>query len=196
MITIRRADVRDVEPLGQIINDCAEYGLMLHRPLAGLYERVRDFRVAVRDQADGGERVVGVCGLTVIWGDLAEVASLAVAPEARGRGLGKRLVAACLDDARQLGIRRVMSLTYERQFFEKLGFHVVDRQSLPLKVWSECVHCPKNQHCDEIAMIRVLDDVPELSAPRPQAPPADKYIVPVTLSGRAAGGGPHAAGPR
>jgi len=72
-----------------------------------------------------------------------------------------------------------MTLTYEQAFFEKLGFGVVDRQQLPLKVWSECIRCPKNQACDEIAMTLVLQDVPELGVPKPVAPPVDQYIVPI-----------------
>ncbi len=72
-----------------------------------------------------------------------------------------------------------MTLTYEQASFEKLGFTVVDRQQLPLKVWSECIRCPKNQACDEIAMTLVLDDVPDLGVPKPTAPPPDQYVVPI-----------------
>lgn len=174
---IRRAQITDVPVIAKIINDCAEYGIMLPRSLASLYEKVRDYQVAV----DDGGRVVGVCGLSVLWANLAEVYALAVTPDQRGKGVGRKLVEAVVEEARQLGIRRVMSLTYERAFFEKLGFGVVDRQTLPLKVWSECVRCPKNQACDEIAMVRVLD-VPEISAPKPEAPPRSEYIIPLTTS--------------
>lgn len=202
MESIRRATVADVPAMATLINDAAEFGLMLPKSLASLYENVREFVVAVDDEreqprehvAGGGSGqdgpldpahapgVVGVCGLSVVWANLAEVVSLVVAPSHRGRGLGKRLTRACLDEAAALGIRRVMTLTYERQFFEAMGFAVVDRAKLPLKVWSECVRCPKNQACDEIAMLREIEGVPELSAPRPQAPPRDAYVVPVTLS--------------
>ncbi|MDX1682141.1 MAG: hypothetical protein R3336_03375, partial [Phycisphaeraceae bacterium] len=92
---------------------------------------------------------------------------------------GGRLVEACVDDARHLNVRRLMSLTYEQAFFERLGFSVVDRQQLPLKVWSECLRCPMNQACDEIAMLRVLEDVPEIDGPSPARPAPDAYIVPV-----------------
>ena len=156
--------------MGHIINDAAELGLMLPKSQAVLYENIREFFVAESESVNpeggsegenkGGE-VVGVCGLSVIWANLGEVVSLAVASDQRGRGLGRRLVEACLEDARQLGIRRVMSLTYEQAFFERLGFGVVDRQNLPLKVWADCVRCPKQEACDEIAMIRVFDDIPE-----------------------------------
>ena len=169
--------------MARIINDAAEFGLMLPKSLATLYENVREFQVV---EGDATGEVVGVCGLSVIWANLAEVVSLAVAPSQRGKGLGKQLVLACLDEARQLQIRRVMSLTYEQAFFERLGFGVVDRQELPLKVWADCVRCPKNEACDEIAMIRVLDDVPEL--PDVARPPAGggRFEAPVMITATAA----------
>ena len=78
----------------------------------------------------------------------------------RGKGIGSKLVGWCIDEAKRLGIRKLMSLTYEQRFFERLGFKVVSKESLPLKVWSDCVKCPKNDACDEIAMVLELADVP------------------------------------
>ena len=176
---IRRAYIKDVPSIAKIINDCAEYGQMLHRSLSYLYEHVRDFHVIVEDG-----QVVGVCGLSVVWSNMAEVYALAVAPEYRGRGLGKRLVLACIVEAEELGIAKLMTLTYERAFFEKLGFTVLDRQQLPLKVWSECLRCSKNQACDEIAMVREVEGIDEILVSRPSAPPMDKYVVPVISSTR------------
>ena len=171
---IRHAGIQDIPAISQIINDCAEYGLMLHRSLAFLYEHVRDFHVAIE-----GDRVAGVCGLSIVWADLAEVYALAVHPDFRRHGLGTRLVLSCVDEAEELGIRRLMSLTYEQKFFERCGFSVVDRQTLPLKVWSDCVRCAKRQACDEIAMIRIMQDVPEFHAPQPPAPALGSFEVPV-----------------
>jgi len=175
--SIRRALTADVPAMGQIVNDAAEYGLMLHRSFSYLFEHVRDFVVKV----DENDHVVGVCGLKVIWANLAEVYSLAVMPSQRGRGAGRALVEACVEEARQIGVRKLISLTYERTFFEKLGFEVVDRQKLPLKVWSECLRCAKNTACDEIAMIRVLEDVPDVAAPPLPQPDESEYVVPVQL---------------
>ncbi len=175
-VNLRRARVDDVPEIGAIINDAAEFGLMLPKSWSQLYENVREFVVAV----DPDDDVVGVCGLSIIWADLAEVVSLAVMRKYRGRGLGRKLVEAVLDEARALKIRRVMSLTYEQAFFEKLGFAVLDRQKLPLKVWADCVRCPKNEACDEIAMIKVFDDVPEPPVPPPSPP--SSFEPPVVLT--------------
>ena len=173
---IRRALTSDVSAFGQIINNAAETGSMLHRSLAELYENVRNFHIAVEN-----DQVVGVCGLKVVWADLAEIYALAVTQEMRGRGWGRRLVQACIADARSVGTRRLMSLTYEKTLFQKLGFAVVDRQQLPLKVWSECLRCSKNKCCDEIAMIYVLEDLPTLTESVPAVPQPGEYVVPVEL---------------
>ena len=157
---IRPATIHDVPRMQAIINSHAELGRMLFKSYAQLYETLRDFAVYELDND-----VVGVTGLAIIWADLAEVRSLAVAEGHQGRGIGKQLVNWCIDEARRLGIRQIMSLTYEQAFFEKLGFIVVDKDTLPLKVWSDCVRCPKRDGCDEIAMIRDLPEVPHIQGP-------------------------------
>jgi amino-acid N-acetyltransferase len=146
---------------------------MLFKSLAQLYESLRDFAVYELDETAGsgngtpaGRKIVGCCALTIIWADLAEVRSLAVDSHYQGRGIGRALVEWAVAEARRLNIRKLMSLTYEQRFFEKLGFDVVPKESLPLKVWSDCVRCPKRDGCDEIAMLRTLPDVPIIEAPR------------------------------
>jgi amino-acid N-acetyltransferase len=154
---IRNATIHDVPKISDIINSHAELGKMLFKSYAQLFEAIRDFAVFV-DDATG--EIVGCVALSVIWADLTEVRSLAVDEGQRGKGVGTRLVRWCIDEARRLGIRKLMSLTYEKRFFEKLGFEVVQKEALPLKVWSDCVKCPKNENCDEIAMVLTLHDVP------------------------------------
>jgi amino-acid N-acetyltransferase len=157
---IRPAKLSDVPRIQAIINSHAELGKMLFKNYAQLYENVRDFAVYV---AEGD--VVGCVALGIIWADMAEVRSLAVADGFQGRGIGKALVQWCIEDARRLSIRKLMTLTYEQRFFEKLGFVVVQKEALPLKVWSDCVRCPKVLNCDEIAMVLELLDVPILEGP-------------------------------
>ncbi|MGE5608762.1 MAG: N-acetyltransferase [Bacillota bacterium] len=167
---IRAATVYDVVRIQQIINSHAELGKMLFKSLAQLFESLRDFAV----YEEKGQ-VIGCVGLTIIWADLAEVRSLAVDDSCRGRGVGRKLVEWTIEEARRLNIRRVMSLTYEQRFFEKLGFTVVEKDSLPLKVWSDCVRCPKREGCDEIAMVRVLPDIPPIQLP--SAPPTPHGVA-------------------
>ena len=163
---IRSATIHDVPAMQAIINSHAELGKMLFKSLAELYEHLRDFAVW---EEDGHIR--GCAALTIIWADLAEVRSLAVDTHHLRRGIGRDLVNWTVAEARRLGIRKLMSLTYEQTFFEKLGFAVVEKDTLPLKVWSDCIRCPKREGCDEIAMLRVLDDVPSIELPKASPTP-------------------------
>ena len=173
---IRPATIHDVPRIQEIINSHAELGKMLFKSYAQLYEDLRDFGVC---EVDGD--VIGCAALTIIWADLAEIRSLAVDERFRGRGVGRSLVEWTVSEARRLGIRRLFALTYEQGFFEKLGFEVVQKDTLPLKVWSDCVRCPKREGCDEIAVVRVLADV---EAPRlPSATPTPHGVsIPVLES--------------
>lgn len=150
---VRPARVSDAERICELVNEYAERGLMLHRSLESVYRSLRSFLVA---EDDG--RVVGCAAVEVFWGDLAEIRSLAVAPDRRGGGIGAALADAAIRDAARLGISRLFALTYESGFFERFGFEIIDRGLLPEKVWSVCLNCPKADACDEIAMIRRIED--------------------------------------
>jgi amino-acid N-acetyltransferase len=170
---IRPATIHDVPRMQAIINSHAELGKMLFKSYAELYENLRDFAVY-----DIEGNVVGCVALAILWADLSEIRSLAVDAAYQGRGIGRRLAEWCIDEARRLQIRKIMSLTYEQKFFEKLGWVVVSKESLPLKVWSDCVRCPKRDGCDEIAMVRELPEVP--MAVMPTAPPTPRGVsIPV-----------------
>src|SRR3954469_20506988 len=175
---IRPATIHDVPRIQEIINSHAELGKMLFKSYAQLYESLRDLAVAEREGPSSAPQVVGCAALTIIWADLAEIRSLAVDDSYRGRGVGRQLVEWAIEEARRLQIRRIMALTYEQTFFAKLGFEVVEKDELPLKVWSDCVRCPKRDGCDEIAMVRTLSDVPMMVMPT--APPTPKGVsIPV-----------------
>ena len=153
---------------------------MLFKSYAQLFENLRDFAVY---QDDATKEVAGCVALSIIWADLAEVRSLAVDDSQRGKGIGTKLVQWTVEEARRLQIRRIMSLTYEQGFFEKLGFVVVAKETLPLKVWSDCVRCPKNENCDEIAVVRTLEDVPVPAIA--SAPPTPRGVSIPVLGGLA-----------
>lgn len=150
--TTRPARVEDAPAIFELINEYAERNIMLHRSMESLYESLRDFIVA--QDADG--RIIGCVALDIFWADLAEIKSLAAAPDARGQGVGYSLLAAAVGQAGRLGIGKLFALTYEQEFFARQGFDVIDRNDLPEKVWRECIACPKVDNCDEIAMMRIL----------------------------------------
>ena len=145
---IRTAKIGDVKRIHQLLTGFASEGLMLPKSLSELYENIRDFYVYEEDGA-----VVGTGCLQICWEDLAEVCSLAVDPSVKGRGIGRLLVAKTLEDARSLGINRVFALTYQVDFFRKLGFGELDKAELPHKIWRDCIKCAKFPDCDETAMV-------------------------------------------
>ena len=148
-IRLRKARVGDVKNIQALVRDCAARGELLPRALTHLYKHVRDFHVA--ELEDG--RLAACCGFSIIWEELAEICSLVVENSFRGQGLGRRIVQACLGEADGLGVRRSFALTYQVEFFKKLGFAEVDKDVLPQKIWADCVHCPKYPDCDETAML-------------------------------------------
>jgi amino-acid N-acetyltransferase len=102
---------------------------------------------------DDQQHIVGCGALVILWGDLAEIQSLAVASQKLGQGYGKKIVEELIDHARALEIPKVLTLTYQVDFFAKLGFVVTDKDAVPRKTWGECLECPKLECCDETAMI-------------------------------------------
>lgn len=148
MSLVRNATMADVPAMHGLITHHAELGRMLFRSHADLYEHLRDFFVF--EQAGV---VLGCCAVELVWRDLAEVKSLAVAEEHRGRGIGRALVEAALREATRLGITRLFALTREPEFFARLGYRVVPKETLPHKVWTDCIRCPVQANCDEVAMV-------------------------------------------
>src|SRR5579862_4498400 len=145
---LRKARTADVPAMQRLINGFADKGAMLHRSLSELYENIRDFFVIEQEG-----KVVGCAALHVSWKDLAELKSLAVTEAAQGRGYGRQLIQACVEEAETIGIERVFALTYVPELFVKMDFEVVDKALLPRKVWTECVYCPKFPDCGEIAVL-------------------------------------------
>jgi len=151
-MNVRSAKISDVEAIHGLISSYAERDRMLFRSIADIFENLQTFTVV---EAEG--KVVGCCALEVIWADLAEVKSLAVDQANKEKGIGRLLVGAAIDQARLLGVPRLFALTLEAEFFEKLGFEVVEKDTLPMKVWSDCARCPKQENCDETAVIKAVE---------------------------------------
>jgi amino-acid N-acetyltransferase len=131
-----------------LINRFADKGQMLARPLSEIYESIRDFFV-IRE----GENIIACAALHVSWSDLAEIRSMAVAEDSQKKGLGAKLVAACLQEAEGLGIKTVFCFTYRPEFFKRHKFVDIEKMELPRKVWTDCFRCPKFPNCDETALI-------------------------------------------
>jgi len=146
---LRKARIGDVKTIHRLINISAGKGEMLPRSLMDIYGSLRDFYVY---QDEGQNEIRGICAMSIIWENLAEIRSLHVDEEHRMEGIGRKLVEACT-----LELFRVFTLTYKQEFFHKLGFLEVKRSTLPEKIWSDCFRCSKYpDFCDEVAMILEL----------------------------------------
>lgn len=158
---VRAARETDIGAMKALIDRYAAEDRMLERSDAFLRGNLADFIVT-----DDDGTFLGCAALAVITKDLAEVRSLAVAPEVGGRGVGKAIVRACVERARERGLRRVFALTLVPDFFIKCGFTLTSLGRLPEKSASECPVCPKRFACDEHAMLLHLDGTtPEALAP-------------------------------
>ena len=151
-MNVRPAHQQDVERIATIIGHHASQGLMLPRSFGALTAALDSYVVA-----DAGGHIVGCGGLDVYTSESAEIYGLATAPEGSPHGTGRAIVQALIERARKDKIARVFALTLAPGFFAKMGFKTVAHTDLPLKVWKDCIACPKYGNCDEIAMLLDLD---------------------------------------
>ncbi|MBQ1941397.1 MAG: N-acetyltransferase [Selenomonadaceae bacterium] len=145
----RKARFQDAETIYNLIYDYAQKGEMLARSRNTIYETMRDMVVAENEDGE----VVGVGGLHITWDSLAEVRSMAVSPKYKRHGIGSGIVKELIREGKEMGVKKIFTLTYKPQFFVTLGFREVKKEDLPHKVWKECIDCPKFPDCDETAMI-------------------------------------------
>lgn len=132
--TVRRARTADVPAIKSLVEPLAEQRILMAKETVAYYEGLPEFRIA---EDDDGE-VVGCGALHIMWEDLAEVRTLATAPDVRGRGVGHVLVEELLEEARSFGVDRVFCLTFEVEFFRRHGFEVMaDQSAVDPRIYSE-----------------------------------------------------------
>ena len=152
MITLRKANVHDVDSIHKLVDHYAARGMLLAKSPFKIYRNLQSFFVA-----EENGKVIG-CTSLIVWGkDLAEICSLAVDRRCTKKGTGRKLVLKCIDEAKKLRIPQIIVLTYQDRFFEKLGFHLVDKDLFPRKLVWDCLECPKLEHCDERAYLKDLN---------------------------------------
>lgn len=152
LLTVRAAAEADVSAIHRLLEIYAARAVVLSRSEEDIRFYLGNFVVA---EIDGVVR--GCAAVRDFGNNLLEVRSLVVEPGFQGKGIGRAMVEAIIAGLR---IRRresgwrLFALTYQREFFEALGFEVVDRAKFPEKIWSDCSKCPKRDCCDEIAMLK------------------------------------------
>lgn len=147
-ITIRRARLPDVGAIVKVTKVFGEEGIMIPLSIGDTLERLRAFQVAVDDAGE----IVGCVAVDATWDFLVEIRSLAVRKDCHGHGIGRMLMDAALADARDFGAQEAFTLTYVPDFFTRFGFSIVNRDTLPHKVWLACVKCPRFPDCGEVPM--------------------------------------------
>jgi len=149
--TVRKATMGDIHAVLKLINGYATNGIMLPRTEFEMSENIRDFTVAY-----SGSQLLGCGALHFYTPTSGEVRSLAVEPALKTHGVGRLIVEALEREALDNGLHAIFAFTYVPDFFRKVGFREVERGELPLKVWKDCVRCPKFSCCDEIAVVKAL----------------------------------------
>ena len=147
MPIIRQAELRDVPALLSMINEYADKRLLLPRTFVDLCENIEEFKVA----EENGK--VLACGALKLYDEeIAEIRSLCVEPGRKSSGLGRALTEHLLSQAEDRQLKTVFALTVVPEFFQKCGFHEAPRENFPMKIWRDCLLCPKLFHCDEKTM--------------------------------------------
>jgi len=149
--TLRKASLEDVDAIYNLLQYFAERKLLLPKTKDQLFHQIRSFRVIY-----SANQLVGSAQLDIFTSELAEVKSLAVHEDFHCHGLGRLLVEDCEKEAMTMKVKNIFALTYQVKFFEKLNYRLVDIQSLPEKVFKECVVCPFYGACNENALLKNL----------------------------------------
>ncbi len=151
-IELTKAKLSDIPKMQELVIPEVEAGIILVRTADEIATNIRSYILAKEEGA-----LVGFCALHIHTDSLAEIRSLVVREDKRGKGIGESLIAKALDEAKSLGLQKVLSLTYKQSFFEKLGFVEIPKESLPEhKIWADCIKCKHFPICNEVSLIKTL----------------------------------------
>lgn len=152
MITYTKAKLSDIVSMQEVVKPEVEKGIILFRSADEMATNIRSYILA-KDEGT----IIGFGALHFHADDLAEVRSLVVKDGFRGRGVGKGIVQALLKEGEAMDVKKVFTLTYQKPFFESVGFSEIPKESLPShKIWADCIKCKHFPVCDEIALIKTL----------------------------------------
>ncbi|TAM66832.1 MAG: amino-acid N-acetyltransferase [Microbacteriaceae bacterium] len=149
--SVRQARTSDITGIKQLVEPLVQRRILLGKELVVFYEAVQEFRVV--EDTDG--QLIGCGALHVMWEDLAEVRTLAVADDWRGRGVGHALLSRLEEDARSLGLSRLFCLTFEVPFFSRHGFFEMGAETVDRDVYAELVRSPDEGVAEFLDLARV-----------------------------------------
>lgn len=148
---VRRAEIDDIRDIRGLLSAYAEKGLLLPLSQKRISEMLPNFLVAEENGI-----VIGCAALRDFGDALFEVRSLAVKSSSNGKGIGSLLVTTLIREFKLPPQSKLFALTYRSDFFQRLGFNLVEKELFPQKIWSDCDKCPKKDHCDEQALLKII----------------------------------------
>ncbi len=151
-LNFRKASLKDIAAMQALVAPEVESGVILKRDSDEVATNIRSYKLAFNE-----DELVGFCALHIHTTTLAEVRSLIISEKVRGQGVGSELVKIALAEAKELGLKEVLSLTYQQQFFERLAFVEIPKSSLPEhKIWADCINCKHFPVCNEVSLIHSI----------------------------------------
>ncbi len=149
MISLRKAKLGDIAQMQKMVYSEIEEGIILPRSDDEVATNIRSYILAVEDS-----NILGYGALHIHSPRLGEIRSLIVDSKNRGKNIGTMLVKKALEEAKELGLKEVLVLTYLPSFFEKLGFIEIAKESIPEhKIWADCIKCKHFPMCNEVSLI-------------------------------------------
>lgn len=153
MISFIKPTVKDIPKMQQLVKQEVQNGNILDRTESEMATTIRSYIVAYKDDI-----VVGFVAVHIHTTTLCEIRSLVVHSDFRNRGIGAELITKSIDEAKQYGLQTILVLTYRQKLFEKFGFQVIAKESIPeTKIWLDCIKCKHFPICDEIALTLNID---------------------------------------
>ena len=151
-ITYEKPTLKDIEQMQYLVKPEVQSGVILPRSDDEIAQNIRSYVVARIE-----EKIVGFCALHIFSKQLAEIRSIIIDKNYRGKGIGKNLVNFLINEGEKLRVESVFALTYEREFFQKIGFEEIEKDKLPeQKIWADCIKCKYFPVCNEIAFIKQI----------------------------------------
>jgi len=152
MMHYTKAKLSDIVLMQNVVQPEVEKGIILFRSSDEMATNIRSYILAKED-----EQIIGFGALHFHADDLAEIRSLVVKEGFRGQGVGKGIIQTLLIEGESLGVKKVFTLTYQKAFFESVGFTEIPKEALPThKIWADCIKCKHFPICDEIALIKTI----------------------------------------
>jgi amino-acid N-acetyltransferase len=152
IVEYKKASLLDIKAMETLVQPEVDSGVILMRSSDEIATNIRSYMLAFYK-----EKLVGFVALHLHTIVLAEVRSLVIDSSFRGKSIGSELVKHCIGEAKKLGIKEVLSLTYEKLFFERLGFNEIAKESLPEhKIWADCIKCKHFPICNEVSLIKII----------------------------------------